>query len=170
MVRFQDLEIWDYPPGYNNYKVSSKGQVWSTGSGKILKPRIRNDGYYQVFLYKDRKRKGHLVHNLVANTFYFAEDYAGYQIDHVDRDKGNNNLLNLRFCTGSENCRNRAVRSDSASGLKGVHFDKKHKKWRAYISADKKRKYLGYFETKEEAYNAYKRASKEDHGEYAYSP
>ena len=173
MVQFEDLEIWDYVPGYSNYKVSSKGRVWSSTSNKIMKPSIDSYGYYVVGLTRDKQRKHHKVHRLVALTFYFVDnddDACKLQIDHIDRVKTNNKLLNLRFCTGTENNRNQGIQRNNTSGYKGVGWSSYSNTWRARIHFNGKRKCLGSFDTKEEAYEAYKKASQEFYGDFGYAP
>ena len=170
MVRFEDLEIWDYVPWNKNYKVSSKGRVFSVKRKKFLKPGKDNYGYHKISLCKDGKGQTATVHRLVASTFYFSEDYKGCAIDHIDQNKTNNNLLNLRFCSTSENKRNTGITVTNTSGYKGVHWNIKAKKWKVGIRTNEGRKHLGYFTDKEEAYEAYKEASKKYHGEYGYAP
>jgi hypothetical protein len=169
MVKFEDLEIWDYIKDYNNYKVSSKGRVWSIKGNKYLKPSPEGSGYQAVRLWNNGKAKTCRIHRLVALTFYFVDD-ATLLIDHKDRNKSNNNLLNLRFCTRSENQRNTGFQLNSKSGLKGVYWVERNKKWSTQIQINGKRKCLGLFKTKEEAYEAYKKASKEYHGDFGYAP
>lgn len=76
-------------------------------------------------------------------------------IDHINRDKLDNRRSNLRACTQSINCYNAGMRKDNTSGYKGVTFNEKSQKWIARISYGKTRKHLGYFLTKEAAYDAY---------------
>ena len=68
-------------------------------------------------------------------------------IDHIDRNKLNNSLDNLRWVSSIENNRNASLRKDCKSGIRGICFSNKKQQWRAYIQ----RNHLGYFETKEEA-------------------
>jgi hypothetical protein len=89
---------------------------------------------------------------------------------HIDRDKTNNNLLNLRFCSHSENQRNHEIQRNNTSGYKGVSWSNKAKKWLSQIQINRKGTFLRYFNTKEEAYEAYKKASQEYHGEFGYTP
>ena len=171
MVKFEDLEIWDHIKGYEGlYKVSTKGNVFSIRRNKFIKANPCKKGYYCVGLYKDKTKETFKVHKLVTNTFYFAEDYEGYQVDHIDRNKKNNNLLNLRFCSNAENQNNIGIKGNNTSGFKGVTLKKQTRKWIAQITINGKRKQLGSFDTKEEAYGAYKEASKKYHGEYGYAP
>ena len=170
MVKFEELEIWDYIPGYNNYKVSSKGRVFSIKSNKLLQLSKDIHGYYNVGLWKNNQRKLCRIHRLVAMTFYFIEDYAGKQVDHIDRDRTNNNLLNLRFCSNSENQINVGLKKNNTSGYKGVSWDKRTNKWVVKIQGNNMRKHVGQFTTKEAAYEAYKKASKDLHGDFSYAP
>jgi hypothetical protein len=170
MVKFEDLEIWDHIKGYEGiYKVSSKGRVLSVKRNKILKPCSDLGGYHFMRLYKDGKPKSFKLHRLVALTFYFVHD-GKLEIDHMDRNKTNNNLLNLRFCTRAENQSNRGIQKNNKSGYKGVSWNTQRNLWQAIITIRKKQRQIGCFNTKEEAYDAYCKASKELHGEYSYTP
>jgi hypothetical protein len=85
-------------------------------------------------------------------------------IDHINRDCGDNRLANLREATRMQNAANmRAKRS----GLKGAHLHKRIGLWQATISAGGRRYHLGYFPAEEEAHDAYVRAAREHHGEFA---
>lgn len=88
--------------------------------------------------------------------------------DHKDRDGLNNLVDNLRESTHAENQRNRGANSNSKSGLKGVHFCKTRRKWRARIMTNGRYKFLGYFETAELGAEAYNTAAIADHGKFAY--
>lgn len=89
------------------------------------------------------------------------------QTDHRDGNGLNNQRKNLRVCTVSQNQMNRGIQSNSTSGLKGVSYTKQNKKWKAQILINKKHIYLGYFDTKELAYQAYVTACKKYHKEFA---
>ena len=88
-------------------------------------------------------------------------------VDHIDGNPLNNQRSNLRICIPSENQRNRRMPSINTSGFKGVTWHKQCQKWQSQIGHYNKNYHLGLFDTKEEAYEAYKRKSKELHGEYA---
>ncbi|NHE79838.1 HNH endonuclease [Klebsiella michiganensis] len=63
-------------------------------------------------------------------------------VDHIDGDKLNNRITNLRLCTQNQNTRNRRIHSNNAAGLKGVYFNdspRNRKKWIAQISIAKKK-------------------------------
>jgi len=88
------------------------------------------------------------------------------EIDHINGDRGDNRLANLRLATHAENTRNGRK---LASGLKGAHPRKHRPKapWLSRIRKDGKYFHLGCFATAEEAHAAYVKAAHELHGEFA---
>lgn len=88
-------------------------------------------------------------------------------VDHINGDTLDNRRENLRIATLSQNAMNRKIRRDSKSGFKGVKWHNKTKKWTATIAVDGKYHYLGYYNTPEEAHEAYCEKAKELHGEFA---
>lgn len=122
-------------------------------------------GYLKVWF----KGKNIRVHRIIW-ILVKGEIPPSLVIDHIDGDKLNNRVSNLRLCTQSQNTLNRRMHSNNASGLKGVYFNdssRNKKKWIAQISIDKKKIRLGRFCTKEEAHEAYVVASKKYHGEFS---
>lgn len=91
------------------------------------------------------------------------------QIDHRDRNGLNNQKHNLRIATASQNQYNTTVRSDNISGFKGVYWNRERKRWAARIRYERKRIFLGYFYSVEEAAKAYSKAAKRYHGKFAAS-
>lgn len=123
-------EIWRVIDEYENYEVSSHGRVRNTDTMKILKGRNEGHGYYAVNLWKNNKGKNHKIHRLVA--FAFCNNDNDYDVvDHIDRNKLNNNWLNLRWTTFSINGRNTPLKSNNTSGIKGVRYDADKNRWRA---------------------------------------
>lgn len=94
-------------PDYENYSINNLGQVKNLKTGKILKHRIDTEGYYYVSLCKNGKVKNFLVHKLLTKLFLGIN---GGVIDHIDGNKKNNSLDNLRAATLSENQMNRKSR------------------------------------------------------------
>lgn len=86
-------------------------------------------------------------------------------IDHINQDKADNRLANLRLASPSQNKANTKVRADSTTGLKGVK--PKSGKFLATITKDGKRTHLGTFNTALEAHCAYRGASIVMFGEFA---
>jgi hypothetical protein len=82
--------------------------------------------------------------------------YPVGMVDHINGNTLNNCRNNLRVTNKSLNGYNAKIKSNNTSGYRGVSFNKKKRKWEAYIWLNKRRYHLGYFETKEEAYAKYK--------------
>jgi hypothetical protein len=91
-------------PGYEDYEVDTNGNVWSLKFGKRrkLKPGITIQGYLYVHLHENNKLRTRRVHRLVMLTFCGESDL---QVNHIDGVKSNNTLINLEYCTASENVR-----------------------------------------------------------------
>lgn len=85
------------------------------------------------------------------------------QIDHINGDKSDNRIENLRDVTNQQNQRNTRRPSDNTSGVVGVMWNKKCQKWRAVISVDGRKKHLGLFDIFEEAVSA-RRAAEARYG------
>jgi hypothetical protein len=88
------------------------------------------------------------------------------EVDHISMDKLDNRKANLRVCSTAENQCNRGLQRNNTSGLKGVTYYKANRKWGSSINKNKKKHFLGLFDTPEEAAEAYREASIELHGEY----
>lgn len=90
------------------------------------------------------------------------------QIDHINGDRSDNRLCNLRHADFYTNARNRRrSQSVNKSGFKGVCFDKSRNKWIAQIEANHIKYHLGRFDTPEKAHEAYKEAAAKLHGIFA---
>lgn len=116
----KDLMLgFKYIPHYENlYSIDRSGNVFSHISGKILKPHPNHRGYLMVDLYKDGKVKKGVIHRLVAIT-YIPNPNNLPEIDHIDTDRQNNNVNNLRWCTRKENCNNPLSLKHSSESRKG---------------------------------------------------
>jgi len=105
-------------------------------------------------------------------TISMHQQITGFQyklIDHINRDGLDNRRCNLRKCNHSQNKINTLMWKHNTSGVKGVSWDKKKKKWGAHIQKNSRHFFLGYFDNKEEAGRAYKIKAKELFGEFATS-
>lgn len=109
--------------------------------------------------------RNHHVHRII--WFLVNGAWPKMHIDHIDGDKHNNRLSNLREASRSENNWNKGIYKSNTSGYKGVCFNTKSGRWQAQIKKHGVRKYLGLFDTPEAAADAYWIAAKEMHGEFA---
>lgn len=95
------------------------------------------------------------------------ESPKGVLVDHINGNPLDNRKANLRLCNDTGNARNASKRKDNTSGFKGVTLHKDTGKWQASIRANGNPKYLGLFDTPEEAAKVYDAACLEHHGEFA---
>jgi hypothetical protein len=93
--------------------------------------------------------------------------WPAHQLDHIDGERGNNRLANLREATRTQNSWNKKRAKHSTTGFKGVW--RSGAKWAATIRKNGRPVYLGTFETAEEAHAAYVTAAQEHFGEFARS-
>ena len=121
---------------------------------------------YDVYGYKiGRIRgKGYKAHRVLFALYYGR--WPEGDIDHINRDKADNSIKNIREATRAENMYNTKLRKDNTSGYKGVSLDKRKNKWMARIKINGKYKFLGYFNTPEQAHEAYCRAAELYHVDF----
>jgi hypothetical protein len=120
-------------------------------------PRMKSFYAYRLTSSRDgMPRKKISMHALVAQT------EKGEHTDHVNKNTIDNRRLNLRRATCSQNQQNSKVRR---AGLKGIWKDKN--RWKAGLTVNRKKVYLGCFKTPEEAHAAYIEGAKKYHGEFA---
>lgn len=120
----------------------------------------KNTHYAATWVGKWRERKLLHMHHLVSGV-----PKEGFCIDHQDRNGLNNQKSNHRLCTIAQNSANRTAYGSSK--YLGVSYMAANRKWRAYIKAEGENKYLGIFETEEQAAEAYNLAAAKYHGEFA---
>lgn len=101
---------------------------------------------------------------------YLFNDYANlenYVIDHINRNKLDNRLSNLRICTKAENSYNRTISKNSKNKYKGVRYNKKSNTWSAFATKDKKEYKLEGFITENDAADGYNILAEELFGHFA---
>lgn len=133
--------------GWKTFNTRSAGKV--AGSMSVY-------GYLRINLNKTFYN----VHRIAWAMFY--GEWPSDQIDHINRDRRDNRIANLRPATNSENNRNRVAQSNNTSGFKGVCYHKASKKYMATVNTT----YLGLFPTAELAYAACCAAREAIHGEF----
>src|SRR5260221_9155909 len=92
--------------------------------------------------------KQYLAHRVI---WFLVNNYWAEEIDHIDRNRQNNKISNLRDVPHKTNTQNVSKHKDNTSGVKGVSWDKKAKKWHAKIQNE----HIGYFNNLDEAKKAY---------------
>lgn len=124
---------------------------------------LSEQGYYRVNI------KGVLMMSHRIVWFLHNGCWPSGEIDHIDGDRTNNRIQNLRDVNKNVNQWNRKARQNNVTGLVGVSFIEKSGRYRAQIQARGKNKYLGTFATPQEAHGAYVNAKKELHNENGYT-
>lgn len=158
----QVRELFDYRNGelyWKKYRSSNaqKGDL----AGSISK----GTGYRTIRI----NGKSYQAHRVI---FLWHHDYLPEFLDHIDGDKLNNNINNLREATKSQNATNSKNTKyyngkPTSSGFKGVHWHKQREKWQSRISINGKRKHLGLFTSEIKAARSYNRAAIKEYGEFA---
>jgi len=149
-ILFQDIKDYE-----GLYSINYLGEVMR--NGKILKQRDNGCGYFQVTLCKKGIRKTITIHKLVCETFIKKNNMNFTDIDHIDMNKYNNCVSNLRYIDKSGNNRN-TIRFNK-TGYRGVKQRKN--KFYSYIRINGKKTYLGKFNTPIEANEAYEKSFKD---------
>jgi hypothetical protein len=120
--------MWKDIKGFENrYQINEDGDIRNASSLKMLNPSFDMDGYEQIGIRKlgNRKKFCYKIHRLVALEFLeVPENYQNLQIDHIDRNKLNNNYLNLRWVSLQENCDNRRDSAWTTNLLGELHITK----------------------------------------------
>ena len=88
-------------------------------------------------------------------------------IAQINQNGIDNRKCNLRICTNQENICNCEIPKNNKSGCKGVYWAKDKQKWTVQITINNKTKYIGRYNTLEEAINARREASKQYYGKFA---
>ncbi len=156
LTKEQLLEIFDYADGNLIWKVKRPGR---RGIGDIAGTKTTN-GYMQVGINKR-------VYKLHRIIFCMHNGYMPEIIDHIDGNPMNNRIENLRSCENHQNLWNAKISTSNKSGIKGISYSKEHKKWRAYISNNKKRIWLGFFEELTDAAKVLNEARTKLHQEFS---
>lgn len=148
-LRLNELFVYDNGKLFNRIgrKKAPKGREAGTFCKDIGYRKVHFDG--QIYY----------THRLIWKLLY-GEDPL--EIDHINGNRSDNRITNLRSVSRLENMRNAKRRSSNASGVTGVFWLKDRSKWRAYIS----KKTLGEFNKFEDAVAVRKQAEKE----YGYHP
>lgn len=151
--------IWKDIPGYEGiYQVSNLGKVKSLDridyANRKLKGQYlagsKDKFYSSVVLYKNAKSKTYRIHLLMAMAFLNHVPSRMYHVDHIDGDSFNNSLDNIRVVTARENSQN-----TNKKPRLGYSFYPSRNKYKSQAYYNNKSVFLGYFDTEQEARDAY---------------
>lgn len=122
---------------------------WKIKANSTLKPGAIAgcrcpQGYWVIRVF-GKNMKAHRL------AWLYVYGYLPKRIDHIDRNRSNNAIANLRTVTAAQNSANRAARSANQSGYVGVYWNKLAKKWQARVFIKGKTHYIGIFDSADEA-------------------
>jgi hypothetical protein len=148
-------QVLHYAPdtGVFTWKVGKRGCSAGSVAGHVCK----RDKYRLIGV----DTKLYFAHRLV--WLYMYGSFPKNQIDHINRNRSDNRLSNLRDATNAQNSQNASLRKDSTSKVRGVHWYKRRSKWQVYINVNGRRSFIGYFSDKSDAVAAYSAAARERH-------
>lgn len=151
-------EVFHYDPenGSLTWKVRTSNRI-RVGD----EATCPNYGYYVVRLDTVLYR----AHRVCWAVHYGAWPVS--KIDHINGNRNDNRLCNLREATIKENCRNMRIGKANKSGYKGVAWGKVAGKWSAQIKVNYRKVHLGLFNDPAEAHAAYVEAAAKYYGEFA---
>ena len=130
---------------YRDGQLIRRIQAGSRGKVGDIAGSLHPSGYILVRI----KGKHYRLHRLV--WLYCYGSFPSSDLDHIDHDKANNLITNLRLVTKQENQRNLSIAKNNKTGTTGVHWCKTRKRYIAEIRIDNKTKHLGCFLTLTEA-------------------
>lgn len=140
--------------------------IWKVWGGRGVSVGRRagshhNAGYWHIGIGGER----YLAHRLA--WLYVHGEWPLLEVDHINGNKRDNRIANLRLATRQQNGANRGANLNNKSGCRGVHWHPQSGRWRAEMKVARKSKHIGLFRTKEEASAAYQRAAAELFGQFA---
>lgn len=148
-------KIFEYKDGILYWKNSGQKKY----NGKIA-GNNKKTGYNSIKL----NHKMYLVHRLIYIMHY---DFLPKFIDHINNNKLDNRIENLREATREQNNQNVKIRKDSSSNIKNVSLCKKNNKFLVRVSINKQRHHIGYFDDVELAELVAIMAREKYHGNFA---
>jgi hypothetical protein len=156
MITQQRLhELFEYRDGTLIWKVTRN-------VGKIAGTLDTSTGYWRINIDKKMYR----LHRMI---FLYHNGYLtdGLQVDHIDMERTNNRIENLREVTNAQNQHNTKRNATNNTGVKGVAWHKAKKKYKVTVSLNSKSIHLGYFDDLEEAKAAAIAGREKYHGTFA---
>lgn len=151
--RLREVVVYDHETGLFWPKKTRPGiRKWQPLG------HVESNGYRRIMIDGHRR----LAHRLV--WLYVTGEWPASDLDHRNGRPDDNRFENLRLATRKQNSAN--TRPRGSSGLKGAVFNRFRGHWQSYITINGKSKWLGRFDTAEDAHAAYMRAAIELHGDF----
>ena len=151
-----NLFNYDKDSGLLTYRNDTKNKHSGDVAGKK-----NSDGYLQVKIGK----RNYKIHRLV--WLYVHGAWPADLIDHINGDRTDNRICNLREATNTQNLMNSKVQARNTCGEKGVTWRERDKRWIAACRANGKQNYLGSFFSADEAIQVVREFRTKHHGEFA---
>jgi hypothetical protein len=152
-----NLVVYDQKTGVFTWKArplsffenERSGKTWNARfAGKVIQTKRNGYIFFRIF---DKHYGGHRLAWL-----YVYGVWPTAHIDHVNGVRDDNRIANLRDVSIAENQKNQKMRADNKSGVAGVHWARKSRKWYASIRSNGRVFNLGYYANKEDAIAARK--------------
>lgn len=159
MVTQEELKqryVYDPETGHFFYATN---RTRKRGVGALAGSRSKQHGYVLIGV----RGRQYLAHRLA--WLWMTGEFPSCDIDHADCDRSNNSWNNLRLATRSENMANSGARKNNSTGFKGVY--RARSRYESRIQIMGQNVYLGRFDTKQEAADAYMKAAQKSFGQFA---
>lgn len=165
-MKTHKLPPWEVINYFIRYEQETGLMYWKINASRYIKAgkilgHVNQAGYRKVKFFGTT----YMQHRL-AWYLHYKTDPKSMLIDHIDGNKSNNKIANLRLADYSQNRINTGIRSNNKTGVIGVHFCKKRKRYTAVVSANGKRVYQKYFDSLQAASKARFAVATEVFGEF----
>jgi hypothetical protein len=135
--QIKSLLDYNEEAGVFYWKVSAANNSIKVGS---VAGSLKKNGYIGIGI----ENKEYYAHRLA--WLYVYGEFPSCQIDHINRVRSDNRLVNMRIVSNKINAQNQGLRQGSLSGFRGVNWYKKGRKWQARIHHNNKTMHVGYYD------------------------
>ena len=153
-------QMFSYSPETGEFtrlvRTSNSTRVGEVAGGKMT------HGYLTLCI----DYQSHYAHRLA--WLYTHGVWPDRNIDHINGNRLDNRIANIRQCNQTENLFNAAIRKNNTSGYRGVYWNKRKQKFEVKCNVNKQTTHLGYFGTIEAAAIAYRSFAESQHGEFFF--